>query len=316
MTAPIIPGVPTDGLKPTDLLWASILNKPSLFPPNSHSHGTGDLPVNIAYNDQANTFTEGQNITTGLVVGQIGVLGQLGLMSGSTSNTGFVEWRTPSGTRTAIMGNDAGIDLSLILEQGGKLVVDGVRTNLISSGIAFPYSIEMRSQGYVGASGNPRVIAKSPTGLELNGGYMGVVITSDVSYATIAMTRDVAVTGTITATDTVTVDKGSASYSQMILGGATYGTLFSSGNADGNLVIQQTSINGGTYLDVGIGGFNLRRKSDFATVFSVSSAGNISASGKIALNNVTSTDETISASGNMFLHGASIGVGAQIYLGD
>ncbi len=59
----MIPGVPTDGLKPSDLLWASLLDKPSLFPPSAHSHGSGDLPVNIAFKDQANTFTANQTVT-------------------------------------------------------------------------------------------------------------------------------------------------------------------------------------------------------------------------------------------------------------
>ena len=63
MNAPVIAGVPTDCLKPSDLLWASLLDKPLLFPPNAHSHGSGDLPGNIAFKDQANTFTANQTVT-------------------------------------------------------------------------------------------------------------------------------------------------------------------------------------------------------------------------------------------------------------
>ena len=63
MSAPVIAGVPTDCLKPSDLLWASLLDKPLLFPPNAHSHGSGDLPGNIAFKDQANTFTANQTVT-------------------------------------------------------------------------------------------------------------------------------------------------------------------------------------------------------------------------------------------------------------
>ena len=59
----MIPGIPTDGLKPADLLWASLLDKPLLFPPSAHSHGSGDLPGNIAFKDQANTFTANQTVT-------------------------------------------------------------------------------------------------------------------------------------------------------------------------------------------------------------------------------------------------------------
>ncbi|WP_396160058.1 hypothetical protein [Flavobacterium sp.] len=60
MSAPVIPGVPTDGLKPADLLWASILSKPLLFPPSPHSHGSADLPVTVARTDLSNTFTQNQ----------------------------------------------------------------------------------------------------------------------------------------------------------------------------------------------------------------------------------------------------------------
>ena len=57
-----IPGVPTDGLKLSDLLWSSILNKPLSFPPSAHSHLASDLPANIAFRDQANTFRQNQTV--------------------------------------------------------------------------------------------------------------------------------------------------------------------------------------------------------------------------------------------------------------
>ena len=64
MSTRTIPGVPTDGLKPSDLLWTSILSKPLVFPPSVHSHGASDLPANIAFKDQANTFSQDQTINS------------------------------------------------------------------------------------------------------------------------------------------------------------------------------------------------------------------------------------------------------------
>ena len=70
-----IPGIPTDVVRTSDFTWASLANKPLVFPPSAHSHVAADLPASIAYKDQANTFSANQTIN-GDVTANGSVLGR------------------------------------------------------------------------------------------------------------------------------------------------------------------------------------------------------------------------------------------------
>ena len=88
--------------------------------------------------------------------------------------------------------------------------------------------------------------------------------------------------------------------------------IFAAGNiaANGLLSVAADSyLNRDTYFR---GSDNVTRVTIAGNTGNISASGSITAGGKIALNGVTSTDETISAAGNMFLRGPSSGSGAQI----
>lgn len=72
----------------------------------------------------------------------------------------------------------------------------------------------------------------------------------------------------------ISVEKPSNTYSQIAVGTNSWKTIISSGNTDGNCVIQQTPTNGGMYLDVGAAtGLIVRRNTDFATIMQVNQSG-------------------------------------------
>ena len=85
-------------------------------------------------NLNSNNLTAGGSVTVANTVrldsgrvraGLFAGYGYSTLMSGSTGNTGYVEWWKPNGSRSCYMGYDSGNDLSINFDSGGKLVVNG-----------------------------------------------------------------------------------------------------------------------------------------------------------------------------------------------
>jgi hypothetical protein len=97
------------------------------------SAGGANLPINIGHRDSAGTFTSGLSVAaTGgvtlagnVTVRTSGSSGSVVVRGDTFGQTGYVEWRTPAGSRQGYIGYDSGSDMTVNVEVGGAWRVHG-----------------------------------------------------------------------------------------------------------------------------------------------------------------------------------------------